>query len=311
MKQKSSITEKIVRSAGYQKFEAITKKLILPGFDGLPLYDVVVFFIKGLLNGAITTRASSIAFKFFLSLFPAILFVFTLIPYIPIDNFQNALLEQLQSVVPENFYILLQTTITDIISRHNGGLLSFGIIMALYFASNGFLGVIVAFNNTFHSIETRNIIQQYLISIILMVIITLLLITATALIMLGTWFIKFLLAENILDQSFVLFILKAIKWLVVLMLLFFAISFMYYLAPAKKQRFRFISAGSTLATLLFIFTTLGFNYYVNNFASYNALYGSIGTIIIIMMWFYLNSISLLVGFELNASIVSARNKRTG
>jgi membrane protein len=288
----------------------VARKIILPGFDGMPLYDVIVFFIKGLLDGAISTRASSIAFKFFLALFPAIIFVFTLIPYIPIENFQSTLLEMIKSSVPQNFYILINSTITDIISRQQGGLLSFGFIMALYFASNGVLGVIIAFNNSAHSIETRKWWQQYMISIVLMLILVLIVVISIAAILLGTNGMQYLITANILEKSLVLYLIKYGRWIVVLLMVFFGSSFLYYLAPAKKQRFRFISAGSTLATLLFIGSTLGFNYYVDNFAQYNALYGSIGTIIVIMMWLYLNSIALLVGFELNASISSAKKSLT-
>jgi membrane protein len=310
MKQKFNIEEYIRNLRIFRVFRIITQKIILPGFDGMPLYDVIVFFIKGLMDGAITTRASSIAFKFFLAIFPAIIFIFTLIPYIPIQNFQITLLDTLKSSVPDNFYVLLSSTITDIISRQNGGLLSFGFIMALYFSSNGILGVIVAFNNTSHSLETRKWWQQYMISIVLTVILVLIVVMSTALILLGTAGMKYLITAHILKQSVVLYLIKYGRWIVVLLMVFFGASFLYYLAPAKKLRFRFISAGSTLATLLFIATTSGFNFYVNNFASYNALYGSIGTIIVIMMWLYLNSIALLVGFELNASIFSAKKSVT-
>jgi membrane protein len=306
MKQKFNIEVYIRNTRVFRIFRIITGKIILPGFDGMPLYDVIVFFIKGLMDGAITTRASSIAFKFFLALFPAIIFVFTLIPYIPIHNFQKTLLDTMQSSLPNNFYVLLSSTITDIISRQNGGLLSFGFIMALYFSSNGILGVIVAFNNTSHSLETRKWWQQYLISIVLTIILVLIVVLSIGLILLGTAGLKYLITAHILKRSLVLYLLKYGRWIVVLLMVFFGASFLYYLAPAKKLRFRFISAGSTLATLLFIATTSGFNFYVNNFARYNALYGSIGTIIVIMMWLYLNSIALLVGFELNASIFSAK-----
>jgi membrane protein len=310
MKKKADLKERFLLSRFFKAFQRVTKKIILPGFDGMPLYNVIVFFIKGLVDGEITTRASSIAFKFFMAMFPAIIFLFTLIPYIPIENFQTTLLSQLHDAVPENFYLLINSTITDIVSRQQGGLLSLGFILALYFASNGFLGVIVAFNSTSHSIETRKVLQQYLISIILMIIISILIFASTALMLLGTSVLNFLVTRDILSGGFVIFVLKFSKWIVVLLMIFFSISFMYFLGPAKKQRFRFISAGSTLATLLFIATTLGFNFYVDNFAQYNALYGSIGTIIVIMMWLYLNSIALLVGFELNASIFSAKKSLT-
>jgi membrane protein len=310
MKKKADLKEWFLLSRFFKAFQRVTKKIILPGFDRMPLYNVIVFFIKGLVDGEITTRASSIAFKFFMAMFPAIIFLFTLIPYIPIENFQTTLLSQLHDAVPENFYLLISSTITDIVSRQQGGLLSLGFILALYFASNGFLGVIVAFNSTSHSIETRKIIQQYFISIVLVIIISVLIFASTALILLGTSVLNFLVTRDILNGDFVIFVLKFGKWIVILLMIFFSISFMYYLAPAKKQRFRFISAGSTLATILFIATTLGFNFYVNNFSKYNTLYGSIGTIIVIMMWLYLNSIALLVGFELNASIFSAKKSLT-
>ncbi len=308
MKEKFNLIRFIKESRLFRTFRIITKKIVLPGFDGMPLYDVIVFFIKGLMNGAITTRASSIAFKFFVALFPAIIFIFTLIPYIPIHNFQKTLLETIHSSVPENFYLLINSTITDIISRQHGGLLSLGFIMALYFSSNGVLGVIIAFNNTSHSIETRKWWQQYMISIILMVILVVIVVLSTAVILLGTLGMKYLITAHILKKAMVFNLIKYGRWIVVLLMVFFGSSFLYYLAPAKRERFRFISAGSTLATLLFIATTSGFNYYVNNFAKYNALYGSIGTIIVILMWLYFNSISLLVGFELNASISSAKKQ---
>ena len=309
MNKKLNLQERILSSKFFKTFQRVTKKIILPGFDGMPLYDVIVFFVKGLVDGEITTRASSIAFKFFIAMFPAIIFLFTLIPYIPIENFQTTLLEQLHDAVPENFYVLISSTITDIVSRQQGGLLSLGFVLAFYFASNGFLGVIVAFNSTSHIIETRKLFQQYFISIILMIIISILIFASTSLMLIGSRVLNYLVIREILNGDFVIFALKFGKWIVILLMIFFSISFMYFLGPAKKQRFRFISAGSTLATLLFIATTLGFNFYVENFSNYNALYGSIGTIIVIMMWLYLNSISLLVGFELNASISSAKKNQ--
>jgi membrane protein len=132
---------------------------------------------------------------------------------------------------------------------------------------------------------------------------------AVALIVGGTAVLNYLVDQQVLESSLVYTLVIICKWLVVVFMLFFAISFLYYLAPTGKTRFRFISAGSTLATLLFMVTTLGFNYYVNHFASYNALYGSIGTLIVIMMWFYFNALVLIIGFELNASIANASIKK--
>lgn len=286
-----------------------TRKIILPGFDGLPLYDVLVFFVKGLIDGAVTTRASSVAFKFFIALFPAIIFMFTLIPYIPVHDFQATLLGTISGAIPENFYAIVESTIEDIIMRQHSGALSIGFVLTLYFASNGILGMITAFNSTTHSIETRGIVKQYMISIVLVLILFMIVLISVASIIGGTAILDYLREQGIFTNTLVYFLIKFTKWIVVVLMLFFAVSFIYYLAPARRAHFRFISAGSTLATLLFLLTTLGFNFYVNQFANYNVLYGSIGTLIVIMMWFYFNSLVLIVGFELNASIAGARHHK--
>jgi membrane protein len=287
----------------------LTRKIILPGFDGMPLYNVLAFFVRGLMNGAITTRASSVAFKFFVALFPAIIFFFTLIPYVPIENFQMTLLQTVQGVLPENFYRLVDTTIQDILLQHHGGLLSVGFVLALYFASNGILGMITAFNNTTHSIETRSVFKKYLISIVLVLIIVVILMIAITAIIAGTSIINYFFNHHLIGSRINYYLLKVCNWTVVVLMVFFVVSFIYYLAPARKTRFRFISAGSTLATFLFIGATAVFNYYFDHFSNYNALYGSIGSLLMIMMWFYFNSVVLIIGFELNASIAGAKKRK--
>jgi len=284
----------------------ISQKIILPGFDKLPLYDVIVFFIKGVNKGAFTDRAQSIAFRFFIALFPAIIFVFTLIPYIPIHNLQDNILGVLQSAMPDSIFNIVNSTITDIVKRQHNGLLSIGFILALYFASNGIRGMIVSFNNTYHAVETRSIVYQYLIAFVLLFILVFVVIISVLLLIAGTWGIKYLAVKGIINGSLDYYLLKYGKWILIITIVFFAISFIYYLAPVKKERFRFISAGSTLATFLFALNTWGFNIYINNFSRYNVLYGSIGTFIVLLLWLYFNSFVLLLGFELNTSIIKAR-----
>ena len=283
-----------------------TKRIIIPGFDGLPMYDVAVFFFKGITRGSINNRASSLSFTFFLALFPTIIFFFTLIPYIPIHNFQDTLLQMMKDVFPEKAFAAAKTTLEDIIKRQHGGLLSIGFILALYFATNGVNGVIEAFNSTYHSIETRTWNKQRLMSIFLVIVISLLIVIAIGLITSGSALLKYLHLHHYLRSYFVFLLMNIINWIVIFLTIFCAISFLYYFAPAKKERFRFVSAGSSLATLLFVATSLGFNFYVNNFAKYNALYGSIGTLIVVLMWIYINALIILIGFELNASINRAK-----
>lgn len=298
--------KKIIDSKPVAKTIAFSQKLVLPGFDGIAFYDVFLFFIKGIQKGSITQRASSLSFNFFLALFPAIIFFFTLIPYLPINDFQTTLFGILQSVLPENAFETVKSTISDILTNKRSGLLSVGFLMTLYFATNGVNAVIDAFNKSYHTSENRPWIKQRLISVFLVIILAVLLITAIALITVGSFLLNYLVEYGILKGEITIYLLFASRWIILLAMLFFGISFLYYFAPAKKKRFRFISAGSSLATFLILITTFGFNFYVTNFSKYNALYGSIGTLIIILMWIYFNAIILLIGFELNASISNAK-----
>ena len=300
----------IVRWKPVLKFLKLTKRIILPGFDDMPLYDVAKFFFQGIFQGYLTARASSIAFSFFLAIFPMVIVFFTLIPFIPIDNFQEILLSFIENILPEQTKDIIRQTLVDIIERPRSGLLSLTFVLAIVFATNGFDSIIGAFNTTYHTIETRSWIKQKLISTLLFFIISVIIIISIAMITTGSYFLKFLVEQHILTSSITFYLLESVKWLILIAMFFFTISFIYYLAPAKASKFRFISAGSSPATLLSVIASLGFNYYVQNFSSYNALYGSIGTLLIILIWIYFNAIILLIGFELNASIQSARLKKS-
>ncbi len=299
-KKYKKITEQIVERA---------RKVSLPFFDGIPIYDVTVFFWHSIVNGAITTRASAIAFSFFIALFPAILFLFTLIPYIPIRNFQNELFQLLHEILPESTFATVEDTLTDIIMRPRGGLLSLGFIMALIFSTNGLASMMTAFDATIHSINRRSWFSQRLAAVLLLIILSVLLFFAIALITGGQIAIGYLQESLILKDRFTIFVVNFGKWVVIILLLFFANSFLYYMAPAKKTEWRFFSAGSTLSTILSLAALTGFSYYINNFSQYNKLYGSIGTLLIILFLMYLLSFILLIGFELNASIYQAKTEK--
>ncbi|MFA5588682.1 MAG: YihY/virulence factor BrkB family protein, partial [Mariniphaga sp.] len=235
-----------------ERIAAKAQKITLPFFDGMPLYDVAVFFWRSIINGAITTRASAIAFSFFIAFFPGILFLFTLIPYIPIDNFQNELFHIIQDLVPETTFATIEGTVSDIIMRPRGGLLSFGFAAALIFSTNGLASMMTAFDATIHSIDRKSWLSQRLTAIFLLIILSVLLTLAVALLTGGQMALSYLQEHQILKDSFTLHVLNFGRWVVIIMLLFFAYSFLYYMAPAKKTRWRFISAGGTLATVLSI-----------------------------------------------------------
>lgn len=281
----------------------------LPFFDGVPIYNVALFFWRSIVDGSITTRASAIAFSFFIAFFPAVLFLFTLIPYIPIENFQNELFYLIQGLLPQSTFSTVEDTVKDIITRPRGGLLSFGFFMALVFATNGLASMMSAFDATIHSIHRRSWISQRLTAILLLIILSVLLTIAITLLTGGQIVINYLRVNDILRDNFTVFLLNFGKWVVIIFLFFFAYSFLYYFAPAKKTKWRFISAGGTLATILSIIALTGFTFYINNFSQYNKLYGSIGTLLIILFLMYIMSLILLIGFELNASIYQAHTEK--
>jgi len=285
------------------------EKISLPFFDGVPLYDVTVFFWRSIIDGSITTRASAIAFSFFIALFPAVIFLFSLIPYIPIKNFQNELYLLIQQMVPESTFQTIEGTLTDIVMRQRSGLLSFGFLLALIFSTNGLASMMSAFDATIHSINRRSWVSQRLAAIALLFILAILLTLAIALLAGGQLITDYIQEHDILRDKFTIAMLIVGKWIVIIFLFFFAYAFLYYMAPAKKTKWRFISAGGTLATFLSIIAMVGFSYYINNFGQYNKLYGSIGTLLIILVLMYLMSLILLVGFELNASIYQAHSEK--
>jgi membrane protein len=281
------------------------KKVSLPLFDGVPLYDVALFFWRSIVDGSITTRASGIAFSFFIALFPGVIFLFTLIPYIPIDNFQNELFLIIQQVVPESTFATIEETLTEILMQPRGDLLSLNFVMALIFATNGLVSMMSAFDATVHNINRRKWWSQYLAAVLMLIVFTLALTVGISMLTGGQALINYLSRIEIIQDKFLVYVLITGKWILTITIFFFAFSFLYYMAPAKKTKWRFISAGGTLATVLSIIGFAAMSYYLNNFSQYNKLYGSIGTLLAILFLMYVMSLILLVGFELNASIYQA------
>ncbi len=291
------------------KLIEVVKKIKPLGFTGLSLYDVSVFFIKGLQEGAITTRASSLAFNFFLAFFPSIIVFFTLIPYIPIDGFQQTLMEIISNVLPPSTNSATFSTLEDIINNQRGGLLSIGFILALYFSTNGMSSLIQAFNSSYHIRENESIIKHQMLSILLTIVISALVFLTIILIIFGKAAIIFMIDYQLINEN-KLVLLNSAKWVILIFMLFLGITTIFNLGPAIKSQIKIFSPGAILATLFIILTSIVFSYYIDNFSQYNKIYGSIGTLIIILLWIYFNAIFLLIGFELNASIFNAKKNLT-
>ena len=284
------------------------KKIKPWGFQKLSVYDVAIFFWKGLINGAITTRASSLAFNFFLAFFPAIIFLFTLLPYIPIDGLQENLIDILSSVLPHSTNEIATKTIDDIINNPRGGLLSIGFILALYFSTNGVNSLIEAFNSSYHVQESRSILYQRFLALILTLILSAMVLITITLIIFGKSYLNYLIINEVISASN-MYLFTILKWTLLSICLLIGISTVFHLGPNLERKLIFISPGTIFATLFIIITSVVFSIYISYFSQYNQIYGSIGTLIIILLWIYFNSIILLTGFELNVSIINASKKQ--
>ena len=283
-------------------------KLNLFFFDGLSGWDVAKFFIRGLKKGDIQSRSNSLAFSFFLALFPSIIFLFTLIPFIPIRDFQSELLLLIQSLLPSQAYEAAKETIEDIVRNKRGSVLSIGFLSALLFASDGMYAMMETFRKSYHGSIKRTEVRKRLLSVFLTVTVTILIITAIGLLIGHQLLVKFIYKHKILNKEFYIIGLSLGKWIITLGLSFTAISSLYYFGSSTHSKFRFVSAGSTLATIMIILTTMLFNNLVVNFIHYNKIYGSIGTLIMVMIFIKFNTLQLLIGYELNASISNARKR---
>jgi len=295
----------IINTRLFQWVKRWSGKIHPPGFEGVSLFDTASFFYHGIDKGALPTRASAMAFSFFLAIFPSIIFLFTMIPYIPIPNFQIQVLKMIEEILPPATFKAAEETLVEVVTKQNGKLLSVGFITALYFSTNGFNSMITAFNTSYHVTETRKPLQQRLVSIVLVLIFSSLLTLAVGLMVGSDQITKHVIPKG----HWTIYLLKSTHWIILSTLLFTVISSCFYLGPASKIGWRFVSAGSTLATILCALTSLGFGYYVGHFGKYNKVYGSIGTLLIVLMWIYLNCLVLLIGFEFNAGIHSAKRKK--
>lgn len=281
-----------------------SKNIIPPGFSGIPLFDVIRFFFIQIQKTSLNERAASISFDLLLAIPPACIFIFTLLPYLPIKDQLEQLYELIRDVIPgrQNHEPIINF-LKDFASIERSDLLSFGFLLALYFSSNAMIGIMRSFNRkNYIGFSERHYFHDRWVAIKLTLIFFLIiLLSIVALVLRGavlTWL-------GIEDPAIRTLILNA-RWLVIVLLFFLTISFIYRHAPAVHKKWKLVNPGSILATFMMIAFTMGFSYYVVNFGNYNKLYGSIGTVLILMLLIYFNSLVLLIGFELNVSISSLR-----
>lgn len=285
---------------------AMSKTISLPLFDDLPLFYVLRFFFKSMINGDILNKAASMAFSFFLALFPALIFIFSLIPYIPIENFQENLMANIKLILPGPAYDFTASTIEELVLNSHFDLLSFGFIAMLFFASNGVNTTIDNFNNSILVENKRSWLSQRFTAFWMVALLGSLVIVSMLMLFFGKTILQFLAHQEMMSWA-IAKMLTFLNYVIVVAFIYFTVSFFYYFGPNKKSRWKLFSAGSSLATLFIIIVSSIFENYINAFGTYNKLYGSLGAIMVIMLWFYFNSVIFLIGFELNTSLKRAHN----
>ncbi|HMU46949.1 MAG TPA: YihY/virulence factor BrkB family protein [Chitinophagaceae bacterium] len=300
----SKIADKVTSSAPAKLIVDKSKVTSLPGFDRIPLYDVINFFIGQVRTIGMTERASAIAYNFLVAIPPAIIFLFTLIPFIPITNeFQAQMFGLIREVIPgEKDNAVLINFLKDFINNPRNGLLSISFVLSMFFSSNAVMGIMRSFDKNYIGFKKRKGFQKRLVALRITLVLFIIVFASVLLLTGQKEVLKLIGIRNATVRN----IIVNTRWVVIILLFFFCISYIYKHAPAVHKKWKLINPGSILATFLMLLLTFLFSWWVSRFGNYNQLYGSIGTVLILMILIFINSLILLIGFELNVSISSLK-----
>jgi membrane protein len=296
------LERKIYNSPPFRFLEAWSRKVTLPGFRGKRLFEVAVFFFSQVKKVGLNDRARSIAFSFLTAIPAAMIFICTVIPYLPVSQqIERQLLFLTRDITPnQNTYVLVSKFLQDFLEKPRAGLLSFGFVLALFYSSNAMIGIMRSFNKSLTYNTRRNAVQTRWLAIRLTLLVLFIIIGSVIILVTTGNVLKYFHISY--SNKSARWMFRTIRWVVIIPLFYMTIACIYKYGPAVKERWSLFSPGTLLATSLTILFTMGFSYYVNRFGSYNKVYGSIGTIMILMLLVYFNSLVLLIGYELNVSI---------
>ena len=284
---------------------AITKAIKLKTLEGLSLYDILELYVLGIFTGAFSYRASAIAFSFFMALFPFALFILNLIPFIPLENFQADFLEFVEEGVPPNTYDAIEAILRDIMETSHQGLLSSGFILSILLMTNGINAILGGFEMSAHITITRGFFRQYFISLAISLVLSMiLLITVAAIVIAEVMIQKINIRGYVADVS----VIEWSRYGFILLMILITTSILYKFGAKETSSIAFISYGAVFTTILIVISSYIFGIYVTKFAKYNELYGSIGTLLVLMFYIWINCMVLLLGFELNATISKLKRK---
>ncbi len=291
----------------YRVIRALLHKQTLPGFTGIPIAVILKFVWKEILRDDIVTRANSMAYSFFLSIFPGMLVMLSLLPYFPIENMVTAFQRNYVDLLPGEMATYINTIIVEMTAEGKEGLLSVGLLLAIIFASNGVSTMLKGFHKSYESTyHPENLFQRQWRALYLTGLLGVLLLSSLVGIVVGkSLLISWLTGSDLALKDDKIF--SYIRWVLVFVFYYIGIGIIYRFGPAMKQKLKIFSAGATMATVLSVISSIGFSLYVENFFRYNTIYGSIGALILILVWLQINSFIILIGYELNASIAVNRD----
>lgn len=285
-----------------------SKKMSLPGFQHVPLYDAMCFYIESLGKGIIFQRAAALTYRIFIALVPMIIALFSAISFFG-ESVQQVLLEFIESVVPTYAWTAVSGVVTDLVTRQNGTLSFFMLVIGIYFTIVCMNGILVALNTAYYDEIKRNFIKQIGFSFVLMFVYFMVILIVAMLFIVSSVMINNV-HERLLggtSSAGYIYIIHAVKWLLIYTTIYMLVSFTYYITPVDKTNYRFFSAGSITCTVLLVILLWVLNVYFSNFTNYNLIYGSLGALFAILLWINWSSVVLLIGYDLNVSIAKAKS----
>ncbi len=290
------------------KIQQFLNNIKLPFLQGLSLYELLHFYINGLITGDLSYRAAAISWSFFMALFPFALFILNLIPYIPINNFQTDFLQFVAQAVPPNTYGAIENIINDILHNSHSGLISTGFLLSVFLMTNGVNAIMSGFETSKNITIKRPYFRQYFVALCLSLLLTFVLIITVSAIITFEVFIQKTILQDVLSQNISnqISIIELSRYLFVLTMIIFSIAILFKFGIKQTHKRAFFTVGTIFTTFLIVLTSYFFGIWVVRFSKYNELYGSIGTLLIVMFYLWINNMILLLGFELDASIAKLK-----
>ena len=299
------IESKLNKIPVVKQLVSLTKAIKLKTLEGLSLYDILEMYVIGIFKGAFSYRASAIAFSFFMALFPFTLFILNLIPFIPLENFQSDFLKFVENGVPPNTYEAIAIILKDIMETSHQGLLSTGFVLSILLMTNGINAILGGFEMSAHITITRGFFKQYFISLAISLVLSfILIITVAAIVITEIMIQKINLNGYVADVS----LIEWSRYGFIILMILVTTSILYKFGAKETSKIAFISYGAVFTTILILLSSYIFGVYVEKFSRYNELYGSIGTLLVLMFYIWINCMVLLLGFELNAAISKLKRK---